>query len=150
MIAKDCMSQQFSSPVPDHFLRAEPAIRGQGQSWETCAAPIGKGSDTTGKALPKLLECEDCGKHFEELLFDDDNDLPCCPECKSKNTRRLLTMPSPLKKNPFPYKVGPVNQAFVNNVKRAEAMAARGMSPCSSCGSSCAHAGGQAQNQTGN
>lgn len=55
MIAKDCMSQQFSSPVPDHFLRAEPAIRGQGQSWETCAAPIGKGSDTTGKALPKLL-----------------------------------------------------------------------------------------------
>ena len=64
------------------------------------------------------FECEDCGKHFEELLFDDDNDLPCCPECKSKNTRRLLTMPSPLKKNPFPYKVGPVNQAFVNNVKR--------------------------------
>ena len=39
---------------------------------------------------------------------------------------------------------------LVNNVKRAEAMAARGMSPCSSCGSSCAHAGGQAQNQTGN
>ena len=96
------------------------------------------------------FECEDCGKHFEELRFDDDNDLPCCPDCKSKNTRRLLTMPSPLKKNPFPYKVGPVNQAFVNNVKRAEAMAARGMSPCSSCGSSCAHAGGQAQNQTGN
>ena len=48
MIAKDCMSQQFSSPVPEQFLRAEPAIRGQGQSWETCAASIGKGSDRFG------------------------------------------------------------------------------------------------------
>ncbi len=83
--------------------------------------------------------CEDCGKHFEELLFEDDEALPSCPACQSTHTSRLLSMPSPLKKNPFPYKIGPVNQAFVNNVKRAEALAAQGKSPCSSC-ASCAHA----------
>ncbi len=89
------------------------------------------------------FECEDCGKHFEELLFDDDDPMPCCPVCNSAKTRRLLTMPSPLKKNPFPYKVGPVNQAWVNNVKRAEAMAAAGKSPCGSC-TSCSHGAGAA------
>ena len=25
--------------------------------------------------------CEDCGKHFEELLFEDDEVLPACPAC---------------------------------------------------------------------
>ena len=89
------------------------------------------------------FECEDCGKHFEELLFEDDEALPPCPACKSPRVVKLLTMPSPMKKNPFPYKIGPVNQTFVNNVKRAEAMAARGQSPCSSC-SSCASQTSQA------
>lgn len=85
------------------------------------------------------FECEDCGKRFDELLFDDD-ELPFCPACGSPRTKQVLSVPGPTKKNPFPYKIGPVNQAFVDNVKRNEALIAAGKKPaCSDC-SSCVHA----------
>lgn len=87
------------------------------------------------------FECEDCGKVFDELLFEEDeDDLPFCPACGSARTKRLLSVPGPVKKNPFPYKIGPVNQAFVDNVRRNEARIARGEKPaCTSCASSCSH-----------
>ena len=86
------------------------------------------------------FECTDCGKIFDELYYEEDgDDLPFCPVCGSARTKRLLSVPSPVKKNPFPYKVGPVNQAFVDNVRRNEARIARGEQPsCSSC-ASCTH-----------
>ncbi|MDO5537801.1 MAG: zinc ribbon domain-containing protein [Desulfovibrionaceae bacterium] len=88
--------------------------------------------------------CEDCGKKFDELVFEDD-DPPFCPACGSARTKQSLSVPSPTLKNPFPYKVGPVNQAFVDNVRRNEARIARGEKPaCSSC-ASCAHAQGAKQ-----
>lgn len=35
-------------------------------------------------------KCEDCG-HEEELLLDKE-EIPECPQCKSKNVKRLLSV----------------------------------------------------------
>ncbi len=48
------------------------------------------------------FECKDCGKIFEELVFDD-NEFPPCQECGGSETMRRVSAPSPLKTNPFPY-----------------------------------------------
>lgn len=34
--------------------------------------------------------CEDCGKEFEELVFDRD-ECPPCPGCESENTGKLMS-----------------------------------------------------------
>ncbi len=86
------------------------------------------------------FECLECGKRFDELMFEEDeDDAPACPACGGYRTRRLLSVPGPVKKNPFPYKIGPVNQAYVDNVRRNEARIAAGLGPsCTSC-ASCPH-----------
>jgi len=35
-------------------------------------------------------KCADCGKEFEELVFNRD-ECPPCPECKSENTGKLMS-----------------------------------------------------------
>lgn len=35
-------------------------------------------------------KCADCGKEFEELVFDRD-ECPPCPECKSEKTGKLMS-----------------------------------------------------------
>lgn len=77
------------------------------------------------------FECQDCHKRFEDLLFEGDEN-PACPACASRNTVRLVSMPSPLKTGAFPFKVGPVYQPFVDRVRAAEA----GKLP--TCGGGCA------------
>ncbi len=120
-----------AGPVPGRQIRVRPPT------------PFFAGLRGERGAMPMFdFECSGCGRRFEELMFDDDTELPCCPSCGSSDTRRLLSTPSPLKKNPFPYKIGPVNQAFVDNARRAEALAAAGKSPCAACGGACPHAGG--------
>lgn len=37
--------------------------------------------------------CKDCGNRFEELRKANEADLPLeCPRCKSKNTKRLISL----------------------------------------------------------
>ena len=60
------------------------------------------------------FECQDCGRRFEDLVFEDDEENPVCPKCGSTNTLRLISEPSPMLKNAPPFKVGPVNQVFLN------------------------------------
>lgn len=37
--------------------------------------------------------CKDCGKHFEELRrFSQKDDEVQCPRCKSKNTKRAVSI----------------------------------------------------------
>ena len=67
------------------------------------------------------FECQDCGRRFEDLVFEDDEENPVCPKCGSTNTLRLISEPSPMLKNAPPFKVGPVNQVFLNRIKQAEA-----------------------------
>ena len=84
------------------------------------------------------FECEDCHCRFEELVFEGDA-FPPCPDCGGTNTKRLVSMPSPLKTGAFPFKVGPVWQPYVDKVRKAEA----GLLPnkCGSGGcSACPHA----------
>ncbi|MBQ1845269.1 MAG: zinc ribbon domain-containing protein [Desulfovibrio sp.] len=76
------------------------------------------------------FECKACGRRFEELVFEGDGNPPC-PGCGCTDVYQLPASPSPKPTNPFPYKVGPVNQAFVNNVKRIQS----GQGP--SCGGQC-------------
>ena len=78
------------------------------------------------------FECQDCGRRFEDLVFEDDEENPVCPKCGSTNTLRLISEPSPMLKNAPPFKVGPVNQVFLNRIKQAEA----GIAP--PCGGNCA------------
>ncbi|MBI9080127.1 MAG: zinc ribbon domain-containing protein [Pseudodesulfovibrio sp.] len=35
-------------------------------------------------------KCCECGKEFEELVFSQ-NELPPCPECKSKKVEKLMS-----------------------------------------------------------
>ena len=35
-------------------------------------------------------KCSDCGKEFEELVFDRD-ECPPCPKCQSTNTGKLMS-----------------------------------------------------------
>ncbi|CCO22551.1 FmdB family zinc ribbon protein [Maridesulfovibrio hydrothermalis] len=35
-------------------------------------------------------KCSDCGKEFEELVFNRD-ECPPCPECKSEKTGKLMS-----------------------------------------------------------
>lgn len=51
--------------------------------------------------------CPACTTAFEELA--DPGKLPPCPQCGNTQTERRMSAPSPLKTNPFPYKVGPVH-----------------------------------------
>ena len=78
------------------------------------------------------FECQDCGRRFVDLVFEDDEENPVCPKCGSTNTLRLISEPSPMLKNAPPFKVGPVNQVFLNRIKQAEA----GIAP--PCGGNCA------------
>ena len=81
--------------------------------------------------------CNKCKTRFEDLIFTDE-ELPCCPRCGSKDTNRLLSLPSPLKTGAFPFKVGPVNQSFVNRVRQAES----GIAPsCTGTCGQCPHSG---------
>ncbi len=48
--------------------------------------------------------CNTCNALFEELVFEE-NEKPPCQKCGSADTERRLSAPSPLKTNPFPYKV---------------------------------------------
>ncbi|MGB9840666.1 FmdB family zinc ribbon protein [Thermovenabulum sp.] len=37
--------------------------------------------------------CKDCGNRFEELRKANEADLPLeCPRCKSKNTKKLISL----------------------------------------------------------
>ncbi|MDR1659125.1 MAG: zinc ribbon domain-containing protein [Desulfovibrio sp.] len=36
--------------------------------------------------------CEKCGNEFEELVFGED--VPSCPQCGKKTTRRLMSRPA--------------------------------------------------------
>lgn len=51
------------------------------------------------------FECKTCGHVFEELIFEEDEKVPC-QACQGNDTARKVAAPSPLKTNPFPYKVG--------------------------------------------
>ena len=66
------------------------------------------------------FECQDCGRRFEDLVFEDDEENPVCPKCGSTNTLRLISEPSPMLKNAPPFKVGPVNQVFLNRTRRRQ------------------------------
>ena len=48
------------------------------------------------------FECQDCGRRFEDLVFEDDEENPVCPKCGSTNTLRLISEPSPMLKNAPP------------------------------------------------
>ena len=39
------------------------------------------------------FECQDCGRRFEDLVFEDDEENPVCPKCGSTNTLRLISEP---------------------------------------------------------
>ncbi len=51
------------------------------------------------------FECNACGHIFEELVFEND-ERPPCQKCGDADTAQRMSAPSPLKTNPFPYKVG--------------------------------------------
>lgn len=71
--------------------------------------------------------CSACGVAFEEICGIDAC-APVCPSCGSAKTARQVSMPGPLKKGAFPFKIGPVHPA-------AKRMAAgMGPSACASCG----------------
>jgi len=36
-------------------------------------------------------KCDDCGKVYEELVFSSDEVVPC-PDCKSKNSHKLVSL----------------------------------------------------------
>ena len=46
------------------------------------------------------FECQDCGRRFEDLVFEDDEENPVCPKCGSTNTLRLISEPSPMDSTP--------------------------------------------------
>ncbi len=57
------------------------------------------------------FECNTCGQVFEELIFDDDEQVPC-QSCGGMETFRKVAAPSPMLTNPFPYKSNaPANPA---------------------------------------
>lgn len=74
--------------------------------------------------------CGSCGAVFEEICKAE-ADAPACPVCGAQETKRQVSMPSPLKTGAFPFKPGPVHPM-------AQKMAS-GMS-CGSCGGGCAGA----------
>ncbi|MBQ7584848.1 MAG: zinc ribbon domain-containing protein [Desulfovibrionaceae bacterium] len=53
------------------------------------------------------FKCADCGLEFEELVTSS-SATATCPDCKSSNTTRKMSAPSPLKTGAFPFKPGPV------------------------------------------
>ncbi len=61
------------------------------------------------------FECRSCGNVFEELIFDDDENVPC-QKCQSMETFQKVAAPSPLKTNPFPYKTSskPLPKGLLN------------------------------------
>lgn len=71
--------------------------------------------------------CEACGAEFEEIRGAEAG-APACPVCGSRETRRQVSMPSPLKTGAFPFKPGPVHPLAG---KMASGMG------CGSCGGSC-------------
>jgi len=52
------------------------------------------------------FQCLKCQNIFEEITST--SECPPCPKCMSEQTERQICAPSPLKTNPFPYKIGPV------------------------------------------
>ncbi len=62
------------------------------------------------------FECHTCGEVFEELIFDDDEQVPC-QSCGGNETSRKVAAPSPLLTNPFPYKTSskPMPMAALND-----------------------------------
>jgi len=36
-------------------------------------------------------KCEKCGKSFEKLVFNSDDEAVSCPECEAKDVKRLLS-----------------------------------------------------------
>lgn len=53
------------------------------------------------------FHCPECQHTFEEITSP--HEAAPCPQCGSTKTERHVSAPSPLKTNPFPYKVGPVH-----------------------------------------
>lgn len=54
----------------------------------------------------KCLECD----HIFEDLATQVQSAPVCPNCSSRKTEKLISMPGPLKRNPFPFKISPPRQ----------------------------------------
>lgn len=52
------------------------------------------------------FECAACGLVFEELAPFDAK-VAACPKCGCQEAAKLVSMPMPLKKNPFPFKISP-------------------------------------------
>jgi len=78
------------------------------------------------------FQCNACQRTFEELAFDDDDDVVVCPSCGSEDTCRLVSAPSPLKTGAFPFKIGP-RPAWMNDTRLNRNAPCHGN--CSSCGS---------------
>ena len=38
------------------------------------------------------FQCSRCGKEFEKLVFASENETPECPDCKSKDTKKLVSV----------------------------------------------------------
>lgn len=77
--------------------------------------------------------CMKCGHVFEELCKADEG-APACPVCGSSETRKEVSMPSPLKTGAFPFKPKP---GAIHPLARKMAAAPNQPSPCSTCERKC-------------
>lgn len=85
-------------------------------------------------AMPMFeFYCCKCGHVFEELCKLDEA-TPICPACGSSETRKEVSMPSPLKTGAFPFKPKPGD---IHPLAKKMASAQYQPSPCSACGQKC-------------
>ena len=77
------------------------------------------------------FQCSQCQHTFEDLAFDDDDEI-LCPRCGSSETIRLVSAPSPLKTGAFPFKIGP-RPAWMDNKALNRNAPCHNGGGCSSC-----------------
>ncbi len=83
--------------------------------------------------------CNACGALFEELIFEE-SEKPPCQECGSLDTARRISAPSPLKTNPFPYKIDNKRKAMPSPAQMSKLN--RSCPNAASCGASASIGGG--------